>query len=100
MASMARKDRTPVPEDVRTLLMFRSDRTCCVCRERGQPIQIHHIDEDPGNNNPTNLAVLCLHCHNETQIRGGFGRRLDAAEVKVFRDEWDLRVEQRRETAD
>jgi len=60
-ASMAKKDRVPVPEDVATLLMFRSDRTCCVCHERGEPIQIHHIDEDPSNNDSDNLAVQPPH---------------------------------------
>jgi len=97
---MAKKDRIPVPENVATLLMFRSDRTCCVCHERGEPIQIHHIDEDPSNNQSDNLAVLCFHCHDETQIKGGFGRKLDAAQVTYFRDDWHRRVEARREAAD
>jgi hypothetical protein len=97
---MAKKVRVPVPEDVATALMFKSDRTCCVCRKRGEPIQIHHIDEDPSNNDTENLAVMCLHCHDETQIRGGFGRKLDAAQVKHFRDEWHSRIEARREAAD
>ena len=99
-ASMAKKDRTPVPDNVATLLMFRSDRTCCVCHERGEPIQIHHIDEHPSNNDPDNLAVLCFHCHDETQISGGFGRKLDAAQVRYYRDDWHRRVEARKEAAD
>ena len=97
---MAKKGRISVPKVVATLLMVGSDRTCCVCHERGKPIQIHHIDEDPSNNDPNNLAVLCLHCHEETQISGGFGRRLDAAQVTWFRDDWNRRVETRREAAD
>ena len=96
---MAKKDRIPVPEDVATLLMFRSDRTCCVCHERGEPIQIHHIDEDPSNNDPDNLAVLCFHCHDETQITGGLAK-LDAAQVTYYRDDWHRRVEGRRGAAD
>ncbi len=97
---MIKKDRVPVPEAVATVLMFRSDRTCCVCHDRGQPIQIHHIDENPSNNNPDNLAVLCLHCHDETQTRGGFGRKLDRAQVVHYRDDWHRRVTVRREAAD
>jgi hypothetical protein len=97
---MAKKDRIPVPDSVATLLMFRSDRTCCVCRQRGEPMQIHHIDEDPSNNDLDNLAILCFHCHDETQIRGGFGRKLDAAQVTYYRDDWHRRVEARREAAD
>ena len=97
---MAKKDRIPAPDEVVALVMFRSDRMCCVCRERGESIQIHHIDEDPSNNDPDNLAVLCLQCHNETQIRGGFGRKLDATQVRHYRGDWHRRVEERREAAD
>lgn len=97
---MAKRDRIPVPEHVATTLMFRSDRTCCVCHQRGEPIQIHHMDEKPGNNDPDNLAVLCFHCHDETQTKGGFGRKLDAAQVRHYRDDWHQRVEARREAAD
>ena len=97
---MAKKDRVPVSEDVATALMFKSDRTCCVCREPGKPIQIHHTDENPSNNDPDNLAVLCVHCHDETQIKGGFGRKLDAAQVRYYRDEWHRRVDSQRQAAD
>jgi hypothetical protein len=89
------KTRTPIADDVAANLLSRSDRTCCVCRERGKPTQIHHIDEDPSNNDPNNLAVLCLHCHEETQIRGGFGRKLDTHQVVQFRDDWFARVQKR-----
>jgi hypothetical protein len=94
------KDRIEVPKDIAATLEFRSDRTCCICHERGRPIQIHHIDEDPSNNDINNLAVLCLLCHNETQIRGGFGRKLDAPQVIKYRDDWIARVQKRRDTAD
>lgn len=71
-----------------------------MCRVRGRPVQIHHIDDDPSNNDPANLVVLCLECHNETQVRGGFGRRLDAAQVLQFRADWLERVRSRRDRAD
>lgn len=80
--------------------MFASDSTCCVCRERGKAVQLHHIDEDPSNNAPENIAVLCLECHNQTQTSGGLGRRLSDALVVKYRDEWLARVVQRRDAAD
>jgi hypothetical protein len=80
--------------------LFSSDRTCCVCRERGKRVQIHHIDEDPGNNVANNLAVLCFECHDQTQIRGGFGKHLTESLVRKYRDEWLERVVQRRNEAD
>jgi DNA-binding Lrp family transcriptional regulator len=59
---------------------------------KGKPFQIHHIDENPANNEFRNLAVLCLECHNETQIRGGFGRKLNADQIILYRDDWLIQV--------
>jgi hypothetical protein len=80
--------------------MFSSDRTCCICRERGKATQIHHIDDDPSNNSINNLALLCLECHNDTQVKGGFGRKLNSSLVTEYRDDWINRVSIRRKTAD
>jgi hypothetical protein len=35
-----------------------------------------------------NLAVLCFDCHTETQVRGGFHRKLDGEQVVLYRDDW------------
>ena len=94
-----RKDRVPIPEDVAAGVLFRSDRTCCVCHKAGKQVQIHHINENPADNNPFNLAVLCLECHGQTQISGGFGRRLNAKLVTLYRDHW-VNVVQMRRTAE
>jgi hypothetical protein len=81
-------------------LMFASDSTCCKCRVPGKSVQLHHIDEDPSHSVAENLAVLCLQCHDETQISGGFGRKLNAPLVIRYRDEWQRRVLDRRDAAD
>jgi len=94
------KTRASIPSEVAADVMFASDSTCCVCRERGKAVQLHHIDEDPSNSVAENLAVLCLECHNQTQLSGGFGRRLTAVLVIKYRDEWLTRVIQRRDAAD
>lgn len=94
------KNRIPISANQAAEAMFASDRTCCVCNERGKTVQIHHIDEDPSNNGTENLAVLCLECHNETQIKGGFGRKLNSDLVVKYRNEWFLRVSKRRDEAD
>jgi hypothetical protein len=86
--------------EVSAAVLFESDFTCCKCRDRTKPTQIHHIDEDPSNNVIDNLSVLCLLCHDETQINGGFGRKLNAALVTKYRDDWIGRVKNRREEAD
>jgi len=83
-----KKEHKEIPQDVAADALFLSDRTCCVCRVRRKPVQLHHIDEDPGHSVPENLAVLCLECHDDTQVKGGFGRKLNAAQVIRYRDDW------------
>jgi hypothetical protein len=63
-----------------------------VCRQRGRPVQVHHLDENARNNAFANLAVLCVMCHGETHTFGGFARRLDALQIRMFRDEWIAKV--------
>src|SRR6266508_3575733 len=94
------KERTEIPTEVASAVLFDQDRTCCVCREPGKHVQLHHIDEDPSNNSPGNLAVLCLEHHNDTQLRGGFSRKLSAETVIRYRDEWIEAVRRRRQEAD
>lgn len=33
------------------------------CRECGKPGERHHLDGDPGNNEPANIALLCRYHH-------------------------------------
>ncbi len=92
--------RTPIPENIAAEVLFRHNRTCCICNEPGKAIQIHHIDGNPSNNSASNLAVVCFDCHNETQVSGGFGRKLSAAQVTTYRDNWVQRVAEIRRRAD
>lgn len=77
-----------IPNDIAAKVLFKSDRTCVTCRIKSKPIQIHHIDGNNSNNDIDNLAVLCLDCHNETQIEGGFHRKLDDEQIILYRDDW------------
>jgi hypothetical protein len=87
--------RRSLAQDEAAAVMVASDRTCCVCRIPGRPVQLHHIDGDRTNADPANFAVLCLDCHNETQVSGGFGRGLNAAQVRLYRDAWVAAVAER-----
>jgi len=98
--SQEKKRRKAIPQDIAAKILFLSHRTCSVCNEYGKPVQIHHIDENPANNSPENLSVLCLHCHEETQIKGGFGRKLDAEQIRLYQANWVARVEEQRQKAD
>ncbi len=73
--TLSRPRRYPTEDECAAILVA-ADRTCCVCRLSGRPVQLHHIDDDRSNPAPDNFAVLCLDCHNETLQRGGFGRQL------------------------
>ena len=91
------KNRVKIPPDLEAEIIYRSDFTCCICRIRWKGTQIHHIDGDPSNNDLKNLALLCLQCHNDTQIKGGFGRKLTSNIVIRFRNEWYETVEEIRQ---
>lgn len=78
--------------------MYKSDMTCCRCRKPRIPVQTHHIDDDPSNNVETNIAVLCTICHDDTMLRGGFGRKFNAPLVRKYKSEWETRVRASRET--
>ncbi|HYP56198.1 MAG TPA: HNH endonuclease signature motif containing protein [Solirubrobacterales bacterium] len=90
------KQRIPIPQSVAAEILFLADRTCCVCRNRTKPVQLHHIDDDPTNNAPENLATLCLECHRDTHVSGGFDRKLDAEQIILYRDDWNRAVAARR----
>ena len=96
---MKAKTRTDIPPETAARCLFLSDRTCCVCRMRGKPVQIHHLDGDSSNHSMQNLAVLCLECHHETQLRGGFDRKLDPDQISLYRDDWRRIVARQRAAA-
>lgn len=94
------KRRTPIHDKLVVKVMYASNRTCCVCTERGKHVQIHHIDGNSDNNVFENLAVLCTQCHDEAHLRGGTTRRLTSKTVIEFRDNWLKRVRDRRKKSD
>ena len=76
------KTRVPPPKAIRDAVMNEFNHKCAICgKERPQ---VHHIDEDPSNNDPLNLIPLCPNCHlidqhNPTGI-------VDPAKVRIFRE--------------
>lgn len=41
----------------------RCGQNCRNARSREEQLQVHHIDENPANNDPENLIPLCARCH-------------------------------------
>lgn len=88
--------RRPVPRTIEVYLLFRSEHTCCICRIRNKHVQIHHIDRNPSNNKPDNLAVVCLDCHSQVTGRSGLGKAYSASEVRMYKRSWEQQVLQSR----
>lgn len=80
------KVRISVPADVADEVLFANRHRCCVCHEPRKPVHIHHIDENPENNDPGNLAVLCLDHHSDVTGNEGLGRNYSENEIRLFKE--------------
>ena len=49
--------------------------------EKLLPFQIHHMNENPGDNSPLNLSCLCPNCH---AITGSYGKQKGNLDYKAF----------------
>ena len=49
--------------------------------EKLLPFQIHHMNENPGDNSPLNLSCLCPNCH---AITGSYGKQKSDLDAKAF----------------
>jgi hypothetical protein len=55
------KPRPPVPDRIAQQVLKEYNHRCASC---GVAVpQLHHIDENPSNNDPQNLLPLCPNCH-------------------------------------
>ena len=84
------KKRVAIPPSVRTAVLVKSCRRCCVCYGldgdlKTRPGQIAHLDRDRSNAAPDNLAWLCLQHHDQLDSRTSQSLGLTTGEVKEFR---------------
>ncbi len=86
------KTRKPIPATLKAELLYKAAHTCSVCKKRELPIQIHHIDQNPANNNEQNLIVLCLGCHDEAHTKHGLSINLSPALLKSHKATWQKEV--------
>jgi hypothetical protein len=80
-----KKFRSKVPQETADDVMYKSDRLCPVCGELGH--QIHHLDENPSNNDPDNLMLLCFIHHDEATSKKKLSRKLSAGLLRKYRNE-------------
>lgn len=62
----SKKRRKPIPQIIRAKLQKENNSKCPFCPngEVGH-FEVHHIDENPENNNIENLISLCAICHSK-----------------------------------
>lgn len=86
------KRRPKVSDPIQADVLVSSRRRCCVCfglhqDERVKKGQVAHLDHDRQNNNPENLAFLCLDHHDEYDGETSQAKGLTVQEVKRYRAE-------------
>jgi hypothetical protein len=83
----ATKVRVHLTDQQRSELLIANQHACCICGDAG--VQIHHINGDPSDNRPANLAVLCLHHHDEATSVAGLSAKLTAPQVRAYKGNWE-----------
>jgi hypothetical protein len=75
------KTRVSIPRVTSDQVLKEFSHRCARCAA-DRP-QLHHIDEDPSNNDPMNLIPLCPNCHLTDQHDPT--RHIDPGILKIFR---------------
>jgi hypothetical protein len=91
------KERIGVPPKKAARLLAANRHTCCICRDRGKHVDIHHRDGNPANNGWDNLVVVCRDCHSRVTGDEGLGRRYSEHEVLIYKQEWEAQCTPRRD---
>jgi hypothetical protein len=92
--------RKKIPEATQNQILLSCRRRCCLCFwldgiDDVVKGQIAHLDHDPANNNPENLAFLCFNHHDEYDGSTNVSKGLQRAEVMKWRDELYAEMEYR-----
>jgi hypothetical protein len=79
--------RIPIPITIASQVLLANRHACCVCQK--PQVQLHHIDENRANNDPDNIAVLCLTHHDLASMQIGLCKKLKAEEVRIYKKQWE-----------
>lgn len=88
------KTRKKIPENIAIAVMFKANQLCCICEKVGH--HIHHIDENPANNDFDNLVFLCFEHHDEVTRKGGLSRQLNPSLLRKYRASLYEKIEVKR----
>lgn len=88
--------RPPIPGPIQRNIKEKNLGVCCVCKERGLGINLHHIDGNPTNNAEDNIAVLCVKEHDQHHRPHVYNKlhhlELGAEKIKAYKSEWEQTV--------
>lgn len=76
------KTRLTIPKVIRETVLKEFNHRCAICGT-DRP-QVHHIDEDPSNNDLLNLIPLCPNCHLVDQHNPTIP--MDVEKLRLFRE--------------
>ncbi|MGH1404135.1 MAG: HNH endonuclease signature motif containing protein [Alphaproteobacteria bacterium] len=93
--SLLKENRPPIPEETLLKVLYKSRRTCCICRNPNKPIVVHHIDEwaKSRSHDEENLIVLCLDHHDLAHTKKELSQGLSRKELKSSKQKWEEHVE-------
>lgn len=88
---MSVRKRVKTPKSLETEVLQRSRRRCCLCVSLRYDYsvkkgQIAHLNKNPADNAPNNLAFLCLDHHDEYDSKKSVSKGFTEMEVKHYRD--------------
>ncbi len=83
------KLRRKIPPHIASQVLIANSHACCVCHRTS--VQLHHIDGDPGNNDASNLACLCMDHHDSATSKTGLTRKLMPDHVAKYKSDWEAR---------
>jgi hypothetical protein len=86
--------RPPIPIDTLMSVLFANRYQCCVCRDHKLSVIVHHIEEwaESRDHEIGNLAVLCLHHHDQAHSKKTLSRNLEAATLRATKEKWEAEV--------
>ncbi|WP_420645773.1 HNH endonuclease [Candidatus Leptofilum sp.] len=76
-----KKSRTTIPPKIREQVLKEFNYRCAICG--ADKLHLHHIDENPSNNDPENLIPLCPNCHLGDQHNPT--KKIDPDKLALFR---------------
>lgn len=83
------KKRVRPPNSTKDEVLVACKHSCCIC---GRPnVQIHHIDEDPSNNDENNLIPLCGYCAGKVHQKNPPASHIQSItprQLKLYKKKW------------